>query len=175
MKNIEDKIRDNRNQFDDAEPAAGHFARFSQKLEQFESINKRPVVLRPAFIWRAAAALLILFTVAILYKKIDEFTLIKTTQNQDIPTELLEATNYYAGLNQQKITEIEKIASENPEKAEIATIALQEAQALDQNSKELKEKYISTKDERVIDAIITNYRVLGDLLDHIINRVNETR
>lgn len=175
MKSIEDKIRMNRELFDQAEPSGGHFARFAQKLDKQEATANRPVFLRFAFIWRAAAAVLILFAVAMLYKQIDEFSLIKNTQSQDLPAELLEASNYYAVLNQNKISEITKLTSDNPDKAEIAAIALQEAQAIDQSSQELKEKYLDTKDERVIDAIITNYRVLGDLLDHIITRVNETR
>jgi len=174
MINIEDKIRTNLDQFNNAEPPAGHFARFSEKLNQFESITKHPVIFRFSFIWRAAAAVLVLFAIAILYNQIDEFALAKTRQDKDIPNELLIATNYYARLNQQKITEIEKLASRNPEKAEIATLALQEVQAFNENSERLKKIYIHTKDEREINAIITNYRMLGNLLDHIIYHVNKT-
>jgi hypothetical protein len=175
MKIIEDNIRKNRDLFDDAEPKAGHFERFSEKLDAAGLKKETPVILRFSFIWRAAAAVLILITVSILYNKIDNLSLIKTSHSNELPTELIEAGNYYANLNREKIDKISEITSNNPDGKEVVSIALQEAESLDQNSKELKDKYLETKDDRVIDAIITNYRVLSDLLDHIIERVNETR
>lgn len=173
MKKLEDNIRKNQHLFDDAEPMEGHFERFAQKLDKQD--NKKPVVLRFSFIWRAAAAVLILVAVSVLYKQINDLNLIKSTQSQELPVELMEATKYYANLNREKISQLNAISEKDPEIKEVVSIALQEMEAVDNSSEELKEKYIETKDDRVIDAIITNYRVLGDLLDHIIQKVNESR
>jgi hypothetical protein len=175
MKKIEDNIRKNQILFDDSEPKAGHFERFAEKLEHAGSVKRKSPVLRLGFIWRVAAAVLILIAVSVIYNQIDNLSLIQSTHSNELPIELIEASNYYATLNREKIEMISEIAGKDPEKKEVVTIALQEAEALDQSSADLKEKYIETKDDRVIDAIITNYRVLGALLDHIIERVNESR
>jgi hypothetical protein len=175
MKRIEDNIRKNRDLYDDAEPKAGHFERFSEKLDAAGLKKKTPAILRFSFIWRAAAVVLILITVSVLYNQIDNLSFIKASHSNELPTELIEAGNYYANLNREKIDKISELTSNDPDGKEVVNIALQEAESLDQNSAELKEKYLETKDDRVIDAIITNYRVLSALLDHIIERVNETR
>lgn len=175
MKKLEDNIRKNRDLFDDTEPRTGHFERFSEKLDTAGIKKEIPVILRFSFIWRAAAAVLILVTVSVLYNQIESIGLRQASHSNELPAELIEAGNYYANLNREKIDKLSEITSNNPDSKEVVSIVLKEAESLDQNSEELKEKYLETKDDRVIDAIITNYRALSDLLDHIIERVNETR
>ncbi len=174
MKSIEDIIRKNRDQFDDAEPLEEHVERFGRKLDRREKKLGKDKMLSFSFFWKVAAAVLILVAVSVVYKQMDNLSLIRTSKSQELPAELLEATSYYAHLNDQKINTIAELSAQIPENEEIIAIAKQEVAVLEQNSQELTDKYIETKDDRVIDAIITNYRVLGELLDHIIQQVKET-
>jgi gas vesicle protein len=175
MRKFEDNIRKNRGLFDDQEPPPGHFARFEEKLERTETAKKKRISFTLSLTWRIAASILVLITLSVIYNNIDHLAFTSSTANQELPDELLIASNYYANLNHEKINRINELAADNPEANEIAELAKQEAETIDKTSSELKEKYKETKDDRVINAIITNYRVLGELLDHIIQRVNETQ
>jgi hypothetical protein len=170
MKKLEEYIRKNRQQFDDAEPRSGHIDRFAARLKDFEAENEKPVLLRFSVLWRAAAAILLLITVSLLYNRIDT-----PGHSQDLPAEIIEATHYYASLNHEKINTIGELAANKPESGEIVSLAKQEAETIESNSDELKKKYSETRDDRIIDAIIANYRVLSELLDHMIHRLNEVR
>jgi hypothetical protein len=175
MKKLEEYIRKNRQQFDDAEPRSGHIDRFAARLKDFEAENEKPVLLRFSVLWRAAAAILLLITVSLLYNRIDTPGIIKSGHSQDLPAEIIEATHYYASLNHEKINTIGELAANKPESGEIVSLAKQEAETIESNSDELKKKYSETRDDRIIDAIIANYRVLSELLDHMIHRLNEVR
>lgn len=174
MISIEDIFRKNRDQFDIDEPSAGHFERFGRKLDRREKKRGKEEILPFSFFWKVAAAVLILVGVSVVYKQIDNLSLIRTSKSQELPAELLEATRYYAQLNDQKINTIAELSTQTPENEEIIAMAKQEVEVFEKNSQELTDKYIETKDDRVIDAIIINYRVLGELLDHIIQQVKET-
>lgn len=173
MNRLEENIRRNRQLFDDAEPEAGHFERFEKKLDRSEAGQEKSNVFRISYMWRIAAALVILVTFSVLYTQIENLNLIKTTQSQELPAELLEATQYYQNLNQEKINTIGALSLQVAGNEEIADIAMQEAEVIVQDAENLKQKYLETKDDRIIDAIISNYRVLGDLLDHIIQQVKQ--
>ncbi len=175
MKKLEEYFRKNRQQFDDAEPQPGHFDRFAARLKDFEAENEKPVLLRFSVLWRAAAAFVLLIAVSLLYNRIDNLNIIKSGHSQELPAEIIEATHYYANLNREKIITIGELAASDPESGEIVALAKQEAEAIENNSDELKKKYTETRDDRVIDAIIANYRVLSELLDHMIHRLNEVR
>ena len=174
MNKFEDLIRKNQPLFDDAEPDTGHLERFAAKLEQFEAGTGKPLLLQFSFVWRAAAAIVILISVSLLFRHIDTLDLIKTGHSQALPGELIEASHYYTNLNNERIEKIGKLAGHEPEKAGIASLAQKEAETVSQTTMELRKQYIETRDDRLINAIITNYRVLGELLDHIIHRMNET-
>ena len=174
MHNIEDKICKNIEQFNDAEPQEGHFDRFLDKMEKSESETKKSMLLNFGFLWRVAASLLILLAVAVLYNQIEKINLTPNKHTEDLPAEIIEATDYYASLNREKLSTLSEMTAQGEANNEIYQLAIEEVATIDQNSSELRKKYSETRDERVIDAIITNYRVLGDLLDHIILRVNES-
>lgn len=171
MNRFEENIRKNRQLFDDAEPEPGHFDRFAEKLDRAEARQNKRNVFRISYLWRMAAALVILITISVLYTQIENLNLLKTGQSQELPAELVQATYYYQNLNQEKINEIGELSTSVAGNEEIVEIAKQEAEAIGQDAENLKKKYLETRDDRIIDAIITNYRVLGELLDHIIQQV----
>jgi len=175
MSKLEEYILKNRKLFDDSEPSAGHFNRFEAKLNDLGSEKEKPRLIRFGFAWRAAAAVLLLIVASVLYRQIDDLNITKAGHSRELPAEFVEATTYYANLNREKINAIGELAEKDPEIKEIVTLAKQEAEAIESNAGELKDKYAATKDDRIIDAIITNYRVLSDLLDHIIQTLSETR
>lgn len=175
MKKFEDNIRKNREVFNDAEPPAGHFGRFAKKLEEAEGRAGKPLILQIGFLWRVAAAILILIAVSVLYNQIDNLPLASKGHGQSLPPEIQEAVSYYSQLNHEKLKTISQFAEEEHVSDEVVKTARLETEAINQNSEELKEQYIQTRDDRVIDAIITNYRVLSSLLDHIIHHIEKTR
>ena len=79
---------------------------------------------------------------------------------------------YYNTMALEKIERIETLAGTGPEGEMVKKQLTAEIQNLTGMSEELKKEYIrGNGDERLIDAIRNNYRILSGLLDKVTNQL----
>ena len=180
MSIIEEKIRKNKEIFDSYEPNDGHFDRFQKKLSKLHPQKKTNIFVRTNVLLKVAAVFIILITVTfiIINYTNDNKQLIVTSNQEDIvlPDELIEVKQYYTTLNQQKIEEIENLNVSDEEAEKLKQMALNEMTELDADNKELEKEYIeSNNNERLFSSIVTNYRLLTNVLDRIIDNINQVQ
>ena len=180
MSIIEEKIRKNKEIFDSYEPNDGHFDRFQKKLSKLHPQKKTNIFVRTNVLLKVAAVIVILITVTfiIINYTNDNKQLIVTSNQEDIvlPDELIEVKQYYTTLNQQKIEEIENLNVSDEEAEKLKQMALNEMTELDADNKELEKEYIeSNNNDRIFSSIVTNYRLLTNVLDRIIDNINQVQ
>lgn len=175
MLNIEDKIRNNREQFDAAEPSERHLEKFQFKLEKFNTPQNKGY--NRGAILRVAAVMLVLVASTIVF-----FILNNDTNNNglsksnaaELPAELKEAQYYYTSLANEKLEQLNEFAENDEEAKKVQEMVLLEVNELGANTSELEAEYKSSgQNERLFNAIINNYRVMTDLLDHVIDEINQ--
>jgi len=177
MQKIEEKIRNNREKFDHADPPAGHFEKFQEKVQTMNAPAKKGI--QRGFIIRVAAVIIVLITVSITLLTInnDLFhrSLFSESNAGEIPEELQEVQYYYTSLADQKLDEINALAASDEEATKVKELALQEMNALETTNEQLEEEYKeSGNNDRILNAIINNYRIMTKLLDHIITEMDQT-
>jgi hypothetical protein len=175
MLKFEGKIKDNREQFDVHEPSPDHFERFSKKLARFNTPKRSswnsPHVLRIAAV--LAIFVVVSFLVSIFYIKNSSSVLAENSGS--LPKELQEVETYYTKMNNEKMNQIEQLAGSGEEAAKVKEMALNGVKEINASTNELQKEYTKgAKNERVLDAIVNNYRIMNNLLDHIINELNQT-
>jgi hypothetical protein len=175
MINIEDKIRNNREQFDAADPSERHLEKFQLKVQEFtaprnRSFNRRAIL-------KVAAVLLVLIASTVVF-----FTLNNSTNTQgfsnsnaaEVPEELQEVQYYYTSLTNEKLEQINEFAENSAEAKKVQEMALHEVDELGTNAILLEQEYENSgKNERLFNAIINNYRIMTDLLDHILEEMDQ--
>ncbi len=169
MKNLEKIISQNRDAFDDAEPSAGHFARFREKIESTERM-RLSVLNRKIQRYAAAVVLVIAISGALLAG-----IYIKNSTSgaySGISSELNETENYYQDQINQNIQIIKKlnIKGDGATKKSI----LNEISDMNNSIKQLKKDLVKYQyDERVEHAIITQYQMELELTDQIITQTKK--
>ncbi len=176
MEKLENLVRNKRQEFDQAEPSGDHLERFGKKLLELHNPRRRPIYLQN--IWRLAAIILIIMTVsfAINYFNLIPSSMIRGTTANELPPELKDVDMYYSALTGEKLQQIESLATSREEAESIRKKALIEVNELENSNSQLQQEYIeSGKNERVMDAIVNNYRIITSLLDHIINELSSDK
>jgi hypothetical protein len=175
MKNLEKFILNNREQFDDADPSPGHFARFQELLEQDQP---RVVSISRSRTWmRVAAVAVVLVTAGMIgYDMLSGRAF--NSSNDDLASlaftvDTQEALDYYTKTTDDRMKEIDRIASECPDGTALKSKALKEAAAFDANHNELA---LALKEnpgnERMEAAMITNQKLKENALNNIILQGN---
>lgn len=176
---LEQFVTENRDRFDDQEPAPALWNTIENELgsndSKSRSINIRKIV------WRAAAVLIIFFaawTANDLYDNYQNKQLASSGHNQEVPeqdsqiAELLEAEMYYTSQINERQQELFKYTSNNPAIREEINIEITE---LDSIYVELKHDLQDNLDnEEVIEAMIQNYRVKLQILEDVLFAIKET-
>lgn len=173
MNKLEHTIRSRRQEFDHAEPSDGHFEKFQIKLAAFHSPQRKRISRRTLL--RVAAVILVLITLsfAVNYFNLLPETLVKESAAVDLPPELKDAEIYYSALTDEKLQQIEQLAGSKVDAEKLRERALTEVAEIESSNDRLQKEYVeSGKNERVLDAIANNYRVITHLLDHIINELS---
>lgn len=172
MKTIDEIIRNNRDFFEDQEPADGHFERFNRKLQMRSNkvTIKRSIV--PYLLKAAVVTLLV--TLSSLWTW-DHF--IKSDRNRmalgDVSPQYKEVENYY--IHQVNLMESELVTVDlnNPEQKQAL---LTEMKSMDsvyvQLQKELK---ANPNDERIINAMIEHYQTKLEVMTYIVNQLKAIR
>lgn len=176
MKNIEDFIKDNKRLFDDETPGWGHEEKFMQLLNE-QSRQKSANQFSRINTWlQVAAAILIVagFTLGIISALSKSGNQTQQAESQ-LPKEVIEMENYYASLTEKKLNQIETLAGSGPEAVKVTNQLKTEIKNINQNSNALKAEYKKgTHDERLVNAIKNNYRILSGLLDKVVEQLGRS-
>jgi hypothetical protein len=173
MEKLENLVRNKRQEFDQAEPSEGHFERFQYKLA--DAGHPRRSAIRLRNILRIAAVILIIVAVSfsINYFNLLPDALVKNSAASELPPELKDVEVYYTSLTGEKLQQIEHLSDSKEEADRIRKQAMHEVNELENSTLELQREYVAGgKNERVLDAIVNNYRIISSLLDHIISELS---
>ena len=164
MFDLEKQIKEQRLLFDTDRPRDGHEKRFMQKLDRqpIRKFNFRHAL-------QVAASVAIILTSA--------FVLIKQNKSgskvaqEEIPSAVLEADNYYATQVNARYDQIQDFNFENSgEKA----VLLNELKELDTYHQQLMNDLKANPDDgRVINALIRHYQIKLEVMDQIILQLNQ--
>ena len=175
MLNIEDKIRNNREQFDAEEPSEGHLGKFQLKVLEFSTPGNRSF--NRGAILKVAAVVLVLIASSVVFFTLNNGTKTQGFSNSnaaEVPEELQEVQYYYSSLTNEKLEQINEFAENSTEAKKVQEMALHEVDELGTNATLLEQEYENSgKNEHLLNAIINNYRIMTDLLDHILEELNQ--
>jgi|GEM_PF-1450951 exonuclease III len=173
MEKLTQFIQQNLSSFNSDDPPDGHFERFRQKLEMRKKGRRvnLPLVASAA----AVACIVITGTLGVLYHNP---SILKFNQDrvsyQAFPPDLLEVETYYSAIIEAKYQEVSILSRgtnstlEQEAKRQLADLLL--------GYHTLKEDLLqSPKQDRIIDAIIQNYKVQIDVLEKLCSSMREER
>jgi len=166
MSDLEKYIIENREKFTADEPDAGHFDRFSSKMQD----GKRPVrKVRFRHVLQIAASIAILLSSGIVIVKSNKGK--AKMAGLEVPAQYQETQNYYIHQVNNRYNEIESLDfSEEDEKE----MLLKELQEMDTYYQELLvDLNANPGDERVISALIKHYQMKMVVMDQIIEQLKE--
>ncbi len=173
MDELEKYIRENRERFDHAEPAEGHFERFAVKRDLAEASDS-------PFRWRyilqvAAITLLLVLSALWVYERVtgpshdhDMITL------SDISPEYREAEIYYTAMISRKYEEIKSFDFyDNTREQEILLSELSEMDAVYRSLQ--KELSAEKGNQMIISAMIRHYQLKLEIMSRIIDHLYEIK
>jgi hypothetical protein len=174
MDKLEKFITENLESFDDAEPLAGHFSRFEEKLDQQQAHSG--VAFGKNFFLKIAAGLLILMTVSVY---IFDFAAKQVSKNLSgegksalVPAEMQDAINYYDEAASAKLGQINKLACCGQDIRKIYSMADNEMKTLNANSTELQKSLSENPgNERIQAAIIQNSQMKEKVMNQLVNQM----
>ncbi|MGA2824442.1 MAG: hypothetical protein ABSE72_13075 [Bacteroidales bacterium] len=174
MDKLEKFITENRESFDDAEPLAGHFSRFEEKLDQQK--DHSGIAIDKNFFLKIAAGLLILLTVSVY---IFDFAANRISKNLSgeqrsalAPGEIQDAINYYDDAVSSKLGQINKLACCGQDTRKIYSMASDEIKTLNANSAELQKTLSENPgNERIQAAIIQNQQMKEKVINQVVGKL----
>ena len=171
MDPLEKKIRENRELFDFAEPAEGHFERFSNKLERLHHKN-RGVPWR-TYLKAASVAVLVLLSTLWMYDYfMNRWGSQQTISLGDLSPEYREVEIYYTSMFNAKYDEIDHLAF--PEDSLQKKILIRELADMDSIFVNLQNEIkLNPTDERIINAMIEHYERKLEVMNQILDLLTQ--
>lgn len=162
MDKLEKYITSNREAFDEKQPSDLLWSRIDEKLNTPTRSNNY------AWIWKAAAVLLLGVSSVLMYQKLQLQKQVNLTAENTaeetitMDTDFEETEVYYTAMIEEKKMEIASFQVDDPElKAEFEA----DLQELDNLYLDLKEELFETSNEKVMEALIENLRVRIEILN----------
>lgn len=166
--NLKEKIKQNREAFDNRLPQEGHFERFREKLGLEE---EKRIAFSLRGVMRIAAAVLILAGASVLvynYVQQPEQNVEKTILGKVAP-EYKEAEIYYTRQINENYNQLRNIDFEDEQQK---NIVMQELQAMDSIYKDLSKDLVKNpNNEQIINAMIQHYQLKLDIMNQIMNQL----
>jgi hypothetical protein len=174
MDKLEKFITDNRELFDDAEPLAGHFSRFEEKLDQQRAHSG--FAIDKNFLLKIAAGLLILLTVSVYIFDFAANRISKNLAGENrsaiVPAEMQDAINYYDDAASAKLGQIDKLACCGQDTRKVYSMANNEMKSLNANSVELQKALSENPgNERIQAAIIQNHQMKEKIMNQVVDKL----
>lgn len=173
MDRLEDIIRKGKAEFDDYEPAEGHFERFSFKLAtRLHSGSVRKSIV-PYLLKAAVVTLLVTLSSLWSYDHLIRPNMKKTMTLSQVSPEYREVENYYVRQVNFMEGELSTIDLNNPEQKKLM---MTELASMDSVYVELqKELRANPDDQRIIDAMIEHYQTKIEVLGYIIDQLRQIK
>lgn len=176
MRRLDKFIQENRDQFDDAEPLAGHFERFAARMEQETVIKKRRIPLM--MVLRIAAVFLLLLTATLfvfdVVSKSKRNSYGNSSEEASLNPELQNALIYYENRTSDKLIEFKRLACCGEQQVRLTNMVNGELNALDENSLELKQILSKNpNNEAVQAALIKNHQMKEEVVENVIKQLKE--
>lgn len=167
--NMEEFFKNNKHEFDFAEPDVGHFERFRARLEKVDETPKKKGG-TPWYILAVAASVLLFFGYWMgNYNQSDSDRGIDLA---DVSPKMEETQNFYLASIQKEVETIK--TRKTPANQKIIDDAFVQLELLETNYRkltlELKE---SNADKRVIYAMITNFQTRLQILQNLMDQLEE--
>jgi hypothetical protein len=174
MKDLEKYVKENLDQFNDAEPDPDHFEKFRNKLEMQDRGDSE--IHRSGMMLKIAAVILIFLTVAVFIFDHSirglRNMLIPQTANVIFPRDVSDAMQYYSQQASQGVHEINQLAPSGKEAQALKDMTLNDLRALDANTTELTKAYQENpNDERITSAIIRNQQMKETIIKNVIQQM----
>jgi len=172
MNELGDLIKKNKSFFDKDEPDAGHFERFENKLLK---MKQRKSLLQRSYqaVRIAAVVVLVVISSIWIFEKLYPNNNNKIALGE-ISQEYKEVEFYYTQLYQNKLDELNKVKTIDPELE--AELIKNEFKELDSIYNTLQKELGNNKeDERIINAMIGYYQTKVELLNQIIHQLNDIK
>lgn len=171
MKKLDKLIAGHRDEFDDMEPATGHFDRFMSKLEDLNE-TERPVVKQFSML-KIAAFILILISVSVaaieFITRASLKNLFPTDEYAALTAEMNDAILYYDNRADKMMTQLQTLTGASPEAREMQLSVQKELQNLDASTAELKRSMKQNPDnERIRAAIIQNQQMKESIISTVL-------
>jgi hypothetical protein len=174
MSDLNQFIRNHRDEFDDVEPDPGHFGRFESRLqkEAVTTVGKRNAMLR------IAAMILILISVSVFlfdFATHEIMTRFGAGKSQvEMPGDVAEAIRYYDDQAIQQLSVISRLTGASPEARLLSESSLQELASLDDDTRVLKDELSSNpNNERILAALIQNQQMKEGIMRTIIHQLSQ--
>lgn len=177
MARIEEKIKKNKDYFNQSEPADGHFERFQDKLSKLHSDDEKENKFNFNIAWKIAASVIVLITISLVFiinsPESKSAFAVSAMNECNMPEELAELDKYYAQQTNEKMCTINELSETCCEDTDFKKIAENQINELNKNREELQTEYSeNTDNEKSFSAIVNNYRMLSKVLDRIIGTMN---
>jgi hypothetical protein len=178
MDRLEKFFTENRDAFNGAEPEAGHFDRFREKLEAGAE-GGRFRLNRFAMLKVAAVILLLITAIAFVF----DFgagrlmnSLATNGTKTLLPGEMQDVLDYYGTRNSSQLKEFNKLACCGEEKTDLNRDVNDVMNSLDASTTELKQALAKDPDnERLQAALIQNQQMKEQVVDNVISQLKRVK
>jgi hypothetical protein len=178
MNGIENKIKKNREAFNEVDPSRGHLDKFRDKLENYHTTKSISWISRHSEIIRIAAAVVIFIGVGTIYFT-GGFSFIRNSITEkivaaELPIEIQEVMQYYNVISNKKVDQINDLAVSEDEAKRVKEMALFELKALEDEHLELEKEYTKNpSSEQIMNALLLNQQKKSGILDKILSVLNQ--
>lgn len=170
MKELEEILRNHKDQFDDREPQGGHFENFLEKLNHQKKRNVFESI--PNFLKVAVIVTFVIFSGLIGYQ-------IRNLEDNHlglggISPEYREVESFYTANINSQLGMLKQLGSFNKEQHQ--SILKEELKDMDERYSQLKKELeLHPDDDRVIQAMIEYYQVKTSILNRIIEQLYQIK
>lgn len=173
MEYLKKYIEENQEEFNNSRPEPGHEERFLARLtntSQQSEAKRFTLVMR---YYKYAATIIILLSFgAMLFVISNKHENAQIADNVVIADEIQEIEQFYLASSASKLSEINQLTSGNPEAEQARIRIIQQIDQIKSETETIKSDLNSgIQNERMLDALKNNYRIINGLLDHVIEQL----
>ena len=172
MTSFEDKIRQQKKEFDFREPQKDHLARFILKLEKDQDRHLKRHT--PWYYTRAAAAVIILAAATYI-----TFDLMNNRANEPrvreitYASELGQVMDYYQQVSEEKMAQMEKMTTGNEEAGKLKLMAYGTMEDIDSRLAAIEKEYMKNPENEMLKAaLINNRRKKAEVMQQILLQID---
>jgi hypothetical protein len=166
-------IEENQEEFNNSRPEPGHEDRFLARLANIsqQSEAKRFTLVMKFYKYAATIIILLSFG-AMIYVISNKHENAQISDNVIITEEIQQIEQFYLASSESKLSEINQLTSGNPLAEQARNQIIQQIDQIKSESESIKSDLNSgIQNERMLDALKNNYRIINGLLDHVLDQL----